>query len=137
MMLSEPFLRLVMAAAIIAASLAAWALVRALVLSRARRGAAGLSVFRPGLPGILYFTTKDCLTCKAAQRPALRDLERLLYGRIQVIEVDAVDRPDLAKNWSVLSVPTTFVLDRSGRPRQVNHGFASAAKLLSQLQRVG
>jgi len=137
MMLSEPFLRLVMAAAIIAASLAAWALVRALVLSRARRGAAGLSVLRPGLPGILYFTTKDCLTCKAAQRPALRDLERRLYGRIQVIEVDAVDRPDLAKNWSVLSVPTTFVLDRSGRPRQVNHGFASAAKLLSQLQRVG
>ncbi len=137
MSLPEPILRLILAAAIIAVSLAAWALVRAVVLARARRGSAGLSVFRPGLPGILYFTTPDCITCKAAQRPALKDVEKRLEGRVQVIEVDAVDQPGLAKQWSVLSVPTTFILDRDGTPRQVNHGFASTAKLLSQLQKVG
>jgi thiol-disulfide isomerase/thioredoxin len=136
MTLPEVITRLICAAAIIGFSLAAFALVKALVLARASRVSAGLSVFSPGKPGIVYFTTPDCVTCKAAQRPALRALERQLEGMVQVIEVDAIDRPDLAKQWSVLSVPTTFILDRDGKPRQVNHGFASTAKLLNQLRQV-
>ena len=43
----------------------------------------------------------------------------------------------LARDWSVLSVPTTFVLDRDGTPRQVNHGFASTEKLLGQIIALG
>ncbi|MGO9412787.1 MAG: thioredoxin family protein [Spirochaetia bacterium] len=135
-MLSQTVVRLIWAAAIIGFSVAAFALVKMVVLAKARGSAAGFSAFRSGLPGIIYFTTPDCVTCKAAQRPALRALERQLDGNVQVIEVDAADRPDLARQWSVLSVPTTFILDRQGKPRQVNHGFASTAKLLSQLQRV-
>ena len=129
-------IRLVLAAAISGLLVAGFVLVRTAVLARARRVSQGLTLFRPGVPGIVYFTTPDCVTCKSAQRPALRALEQKLAGQVQVIEVDAVDRPDLAQQWSVLSVPTTFILDREGKPRQVNHGFASAAKLLSQLQRV-
>ena len=129
-------LRLLLAAAICAACLGGWALVRKIVLSRTSRAAAGLPAFLPGLPGILYFTTPDCITCRAAQRPALTDLQKQLDGGVQVIEIDAVERPDLARRWSVLSVPTTFILDRDGRTRQVNHGFASTAKLRSQLQKV-
>ncbi len=127
--------RLACAAGIISLSLAAFALVKAVVLARARRVSAGLQAFRPGVPGILYFTTPDCITCKAAQRPALRALEKQLEGSVQVIEIDAAHQPDLARQWSVLSVPTTFILDSGGRPREVNHGFASTARLLSQLQR--
>jgi len=67
----------------------------------------------------------------------LSALEQRLEGRVQVIEVDALDRPDLARQWSILSVPTTFILDRDGRPREVNHGFASTEKLLRQLRLVG
>ncbi|HUI72160.1 MAG TPA: thioredoxin family protein [Spirochaetia bacterium] len=129
-------IRLILAAAISGLLVAGFVLVRTAVLARARRVSQGLTSFRPGVPGIVYFTTPDCVTCKSAQRPALRALEQKLAGQVQVIEVDAVDRPDLAQQWSVLSVPTTFILDREGKPRQVNHGFASAAKLLSQLQRV-
>ncbi len=105
----------------------------AAVLARAAKKADRLSAFLPGVPGILYFTTPDCVTCKAAQKPALRELAERLPGGVQVIEVDAADNTALAREWSVLSVPTTFVLDRRGRPRQVNHGFASADKLLGQL----
>jgi thioredoxin-like negative regulator of GroEL len=81
----------------------------------------------------VYFTTEDCVACKVAQRPALEALKERLDGRIQIIEVDALGRPDLARSWSVLSVPTTFVLDHDGRPLHVNHGVATTRKLLAQL----
>ncbi len=132
----ESLLRLIEAAAIAAAALALYRLVSALVLRRAARGADGSSLLSPGMPGIVYFTTKDCVTCKAAQRPALRILEQQMDGRVQVVEVDAGERPDLARQWSVLSVPTTFILDSTGKPRQINHGFASAQKLRGQLESV-
>jgi len=128
--------RLACAAVVVSLFLAAFAVARAVILSRAGRLAGRLPAFHRGLPGILYFTTPDCVTCKAAQKPALRALEEQLAGRIQVIEVDAVNRPDLARQWSVLSVPTTFILDTVGKPRQVNHGFASTAKLMGQLEKV-
>jgi thiol-disulfide isomerase/thioredoxin len=85
----------------------------------------------------VFFTTPDCVACKAAQKPALKELADRLSGRVQVIEVDALDNAVLAREWSVLSVPTTFVLDRNGRPRQVNHGYASTEKLFGQIAALG
>ena len=135
-MLPGVVLRSLCSAAIVGICVSAFFLVRTLVLGRAGHASPGLTAFRRGVPGVVYFTTADCVACKAAQRPALRALKKELDGRVQVIEVDAADRPDIARQWSVLSVPTTFILDRHGKPRQVNHGFASTAKLLSQLQKV-
>jgi len=126
-------LRIILAAGLAAALVAGYRAMNAILLSRAERKAGRLSAFTPGTPGILYFTTPDCLTCKAAQKPALRELTQRLPGGVQVIEIDAADNRSMAHAWSVLSVPTTFVLDRDGKPRQVNHGFASANKLLGQL----
>jgi thiol-disulfide isomerase/thioredoxin len=124
--------RLALAGLIVLACGAAWFAVQALVLRRAGR-AASLLPFTPGLPGVVLFTTPDCAACKTQQRPALRELANRLTGRIQVIEIDAVEKPELARRWSVLSVPTTFVLDRAGRPLHVNHGVASVRKLMAQL----
>jgi len=129
-----PVLRLLYAAAIVAACFAFYALVRAAVLSRAGRSARGNALLSPGVPGVVFFTSPDCVTCKALQRPALREVQRNLEGCIQVVEVDTTERPDLARSWSVLSVPTTFILNREGRPVHVNHGATSARKLLGQLQ---
>ena len=134
--MSATLLRLIAAAALIAALLGIYRAVTALVLARARRAASGLP-FTTGTPGVVFFTTSDCVTCKVAQRPALQALSARFAGRVQVIEVDALDNAALAKKWSVLSVPTTFVLDRNGTPRQVNHGFASAEKLFGQIDSLG
>jgi thiol-disulfide isomerase/thioredoxin len=125
------------AAAIIGGCIAAYYGVRAIVLSKARKSARSFSLLSQGVPGIVYFTTPDCAICKAVQRPALKVLKDRLADRIEVVEVDAYERPDLAKSWSVLSVPTTFVLDRAGRPLHVNHGAVSAEKLIAQLQMAG
>jgi len=93
-----------------------------------------LAGLRPGIPAILYFTTPACGPCNVRQRPALRDLLAELGDAVQVIEVNALEQADAADRWGVMSVPTTFILDRQGRPRQINHGVAGPDKLRRQLQ---
>ena len=53
------------------------------------------------------------------QRPALSRVSQLLGDSLEVIEIDATQRPDLAKIWGVMSVPTTFLLDARGEARFV------------------
>lgn len=133
MTMDGTLLRVAVAVLLAAVLFGGYRAMTAAVLARAARKGGGLSQFTPGTPCILYFTTPDCLTCRAAQKPALRALAERLPGSVQVIEVDAAGNAAMAREWSVLSVPTTFVLDRDGKPRQVNHGFASTDKLLGQL----
>lgn len=95
-----------------------------------------LAALRPGVPAILYFTTPTCAPCKTQQRPAIRRLLDELGERVQVIEINALEQPDAADRWGVLSVPTTFVLDRTGRPQQVNYGVADTEKLKRQVTKL-
>jgi thiol-disulfide isomerase/thioredoxin len=87
----------------------------------------------PNKPVIVYFTTPDCAPCKTVQRPALNRVTQLLGERLEVVEIDASQRPDLAKIWGVMSVPTTFLLDARGEARFVNNGVTRAEKLMEQL----
>lgn len=106
-------------------------------LSRRGQYLAGLEDRRAGIPAILYFTTPQCVPCRTQQRPALAELVEQFHDRLQVIQVDATERVDLADYWGVLSVPTTFIIDAEGRPRHVNHGVATAANLRQQLRDLG
>ena len=85
---------------------------------------------------LVYFTTPTCVPCKTVQRPAIEGLSKLLGNALQVIEIDATQRPDLVTRWGVLSVPTTFVIDPGGKVRHVNHGVTRAEQLLSQIHSV-
>jgi thiol-disulfide isomerase/thioredoxin len=126
------FLRALSTALIIAAGLALYWLANRLILGRAREQAPGLELARPDSPVLLYFTTPTCAPCKTVQRPAIHHVKERLGDELQIIEVDASARPEIASQWGVLSVPTTFMIDASGQPRHVNHGVASAEKLLKQ-----
>lgn len=131
---NEVFLRLGMTIAIVAAGLLVYRLVTILVLARASRTSAPV---RSQKPAILYFTTPDCAPCRTVQRPAIMQTKHILGEKIEVVEINAQEQPDLARQWGILSVPTTFILDRNGKPVHVNHGVTPAKKLLRQIRDTG
>lgn len=129
--------RLLFTAALVGAGIVLYRLINSRVLHGAESKTAALVGFKVGVPAVLYFTTEDCMPCKTIQRPALAALAAQLgEDRVQIIQVDASERTDLADYWGVLSVPTTFVIDSQGRPRRVNHGVARTEVLLDQIKAV-
>lgn len=105
-----------------------------LVLTRA--AGAAQRVTPSGRPSLLYFTTPECAPCRTVQRPAIHKIKLTLGDRLDVVEINAAERPEVARAWGVLSVPTTFILDASGKPLHVNHGVTSAEKLMRQIESV-
>ena len=131
---TEILLRFGLAVVIIGLGAFAYWLVNQRLLIRARNNAFTLFNTPPDKPVLVYFTTPDCAPCKTIQRPAINRVSHLLGEQLEVIEIDAKERPDLAKAWGVMSVPTTFVLDTRGEARFVNNGVVRAEKLLEQIQ---
>lgn len=82
---------------------------------------------------VLAFSSEDCSPCHTLQRPALNRLLDERQGKVSVVEIDAPSSPDLAQRYAVLTVPTTVVLDETGKARAINYGFAPLAKLLTQV----
>ncbi|HEX8033260.1 MAG TPA: thioredoxin domain-containing protein [Ktedonobacterales bacterium] len=82
---------------------------------------------------ILAFSSDDCVQCHRLQAPALRRVIEARGDAVAVVDVDAPSEPDLTGRYHVLTVPTTVVLDVSGRARAVNYGFANVQKLLDQV----
>jgi len=110
--------------------------INRLVLRRAFAQARRSALIPQGRPAILYFTTPNCAPCRTIQRPAIYQLQELLGDKLKVLEVDASAQPELASQWGVMSVPTTFIIDAQGQPRHVNHGVATIDRLLDQLRSI-
>lgn len=127
-------LRATLAAGIILASLLAYWWINQRRLVQAKDHISSLLPSLPNKPVIVYFTTPDCAPCKTVQRPAIQKVTTLLGEDVEVVEIDATERPDLAKTWGVMSVPTTFLLDAHGEARYVNNGVTRAEKLMEQIQ---
>lgn len=83
-----------------------------------------------GGPYVLYFMGPGCTVCNMRQEPALEQL-----GDVGVERVDALAERELARRFSVYTVPTTVVMSAEGHPVHVNYGYAPAAKLREQLGR--
>ncbi len=130
----ELLLRLGLAVVIIGLGAFAYWLINQRLLVRARSNVITLFGTLPDKPVLVYFTTPDCVPCKTIQRPAINRVSDLLGERLEVVEIDAYQQPELAKTWGVMSVPTTFLLDAHGEARYVNNGVARAEKLLEQIQ---
>jgi thiol:disulfide interchange protein len=122
---------------------AVWLMVgagRRFVESRRQRALAAALSVEPG-PGvtaavrILAFSSDDCVQCHRLQSPALRRVTDARPG-VVIQEIDAPSAPELTSRYSVLTVPTTVVLDAAGRAHAVNYGFATSDRLLSQIDAV-
>lgn len=132
----ESVYRLLVALAIILVGVMLFRFINTATLARARARVPGLERVRPGLPVLLYFTTPTCAPCKTIQRPAIQRLQERIGEQLEVVEVDAASQPEVASQWGVLSVPTTFVIDAQGNPRYVNHGVAPLDKLQRQFAEI-
>lgn len=131
---TEILLRFALAVVIIGFGVFAYWCVNQRLLLKAQNNALSLFSKLPDKPVIVYFTTPDCVPCKTIQRPALNKLSSLMGDKLEVIEIDATQRPELASQWGVMSVPTTFLLNARGEARYVNNGVARMEKLMEQLQ---
>jgi thiol-disulfide isomerase/thioredoxin len=89
------------------------------------------------LPSILYFTGETCTICHTAQKPALRALAEGIDPGIEIREIDVADEPALARQYRVMSLPTTIVLDAAGQVSEINVGFANGEILHRQLVNAG
>ena len=132
-MVGERLLILLLAAALCAIAYGAW---RIYASHRLRRlGAAVMpeplaTVVGRGEAALLYFTTEQCAQCRFQQSPILKQLTALVS--IPIHEVNALDKADLASHFGVMTVPTTVLLDRAGRPVAINHGVAPLQRLREQ-----
>jgi len=133
-MSADILLRLFLAIGIIMVGAAAYWLINQHLLVRAKTNLFTLFKTLPRKPVLVYFTTPDCAPCKTVQRPAIEQVSNLFGEKLHVIEINAYERPDLARVWGVISVPTTFLLDARGEARYVNNGVARANKLTEQIQ---
>jgi len=129
--------RLLITFGLVIAGLAAYAAYNRWVIRHAQSRRLGLESALPGIPTILYFTTPSCVPCRTVQAPALERLSAKYHDAMQVIKIDAQEHPEVADHWGVLTVPTTFVIDPTGKARYFNPGVAPAEKLQEQLEHVG
>ncbi len=130
--------RLLIAAAVVAVCAAGYLLLqvylalrrRAVLAASERESAATLASAT-----LIAFSTAECARCRDQAR-AIAALESRFGGEVRVREVDALAEPALAERYAVMTVPTTVVLDGTGRPKSVNYGFASEGKLEAQVRAV-
>ncbi len=111
-----------------------------LFVERQRRLALAAAPLVGGLPGqhgnkirILAFSSDACTQCHTLQQPVLRRLQALRGDEIEVVEVDALNSPELASRYHILTVPSTVLLNPVGEALAVNYGFTNLNKLQQQM----
>ena len=71
-----------------------------------------------------------------AQSQHLEILEDKLGDKISIMKVDADRERHLADEYGVFTLPTTFLLDSSGKVQQINYGLTTVSKLIQQMERI-
>jgi len=126
------------AAAVVVATLAGWLLtrrsgkIREIPLDRgADPDTADLDLSRSG-PTIVHFSAPWCGPCDRVRRVVGQVCEDM--GDVAHLEIDLDANPATARQFSVLSLPTTLIFDVDGRQRYRASGVPKAADLRSALQ---
>jgi thioredoxin-like negative regulator of GroEL len=81
---------------------------------------------------LVYFGSDTCAACPAQER-YIAQLPEHWHANLDVQYINVEERPEVARRYSVLTVPTTILVDRSGTVREVNYGLTSSMQLNRQL----
>ncbi|KUI11523.1 thioredoxin [Mycobacterium sp. GA-1285] len=105
-------------------------------LLKASEAAANVDTSDLGLsstgPTVVHFSAEWCGPCAAVRR--IVDEVCAELPAVAHVEIDIDANPQAARRLSVLSLPTTILFDRDGRPRYRTHGVPKAADLRSALE---
>ncbi len=98
-----------------------------------RSTGAAPSLREPGdpCPRVIYFRSDSCVSCETQAR-LWTQLDERVRTLIEPVDVEA--EPDRAKAYNILTLPTSLVVDPSGRVVHINYGVVPPAKLLHQLE---
>lgn len=94
----------------------------------------GIAGFAMNKASIILFTSPNCTPCDKVQKPILKHLLENTQDRLQYFEIDTQTNPEIAEKWGVLSVPSTFLLNREGVPQFVHHGVVTERILVEQIK---
>jgi thiol-disulfide isomerase/thioredoxin len=83
-------------------------------------------------PTVLHFSADWCGPCAGVRRVVDQVCAEL--PEVAHVEIDMDANPEAARRLSVLSLPTTIIFDRDGRPRYRTSGVPKAADLRSALE---
>ncbi|GCF10739.1 conjugal transfer protein TraF [Dictyobacter arantiisoli] len=85
---------------------------------------------------ILAFNDEDNRQCRVLQAPVLRRVIEARGDVVTITTIDAPTSPELMQRYHVSTVPTTVLLDASGKTYTVNYGFTNAQSLLKQIDEI-
>lgn len=83
-------------------------------------------------PTIVHFTAVWCGPCAAVRRVV--DQVCLQLPQVAHAEIDMDANPAVARKFSVMSLPTTFIFDADGKQRYRTAGVPKAADLKAALE---
>jgi len=87
-----------------------------------------------GKISIVYFHSPSCGVCRVSQKPILDSLlARVGANNLQLVPIDVTEKTDVAREWGVTTVPSTYVIDPAGEVAHVNNGLASELTLRRQV----
>ena len=87
------------------------------------------------IPAIVYFWSNGCPVCKMTQKKILEEI-LAEYGkeRLAFTAYNTDEALDVAKEWGVRTLPTTFLLDSTGAIKHINNGLIVSGDLRRQLE---
>jgi thioredoxin-like negative regulator of GroEL len=106
-----------------------------LLLQRRRAARRSLDRAVTGRSAVLVFTSPTCAPCKLQQLPIIDRVLVDWHDKIEVDVIDVTERPEVAAQYGVWSLPTTIVLDANQHVIAINQGVAHEKKLREQIAR--
>jgi thiol-disulfide isomerase/thioredoxin len=93
-----------------------------------------LLALETGRVSIVYFHSSSCGVCRTSQKPILERLIARMGGdKLRLVAVDVSEKTEVAREWGVTTVPSTYVIGSKGEVAYVNNGVASEPTLWRQV----
>jgi thiol-disulfide isomerase/thioredoxin len=97
---------------------------------------AGLVFPAPSKITLVNFSAEYCFACRML-KPVLKKITDEYGGKLEVVNVDAENHRERAREMNVTAVPVLFFYDRDGRLHLRHEGFMKEESIKSILEEMG